>query len=203
MPGSGKTTVGRRLARVLGVPFEDTDHLVESDRGLTIPEIFSEFGEPYFREVEERVVAEAVLHGSPDRVVSLGGGAILSPRTREILADRTVVHLTIGVAEGARRSGGGHRPLLAGSDVLARYQELHTDRAPLYKAVATVAVSTERRSTGKVIRDILEHLDPELAASLDVEGGADGGETASDPDGTDSGDVGGRSAAGDAGRTEE
>lgn len=164
MPGSGKTTVGKRLAKALGVSFADTDHLIEIDQRTTIPEIFSSRGEEFFRDTEERVVADTLL--SATGVVSLGGGAIMRDATRARLRDHTVVHLTIGVAEGSRRSGGGNRPLLAGSDMLARYQQLHTDRAPLYKEVATISVSTERRSTGKVVRELVEFLDPALATEL-------------------------------------
>lgn len=171
MPGSGKTTVGKRLAKALGVPFADTDHLIEVDQHSTIPEIFSSRGEDYFRDTEERIVAETLA--SATGVVSLGGGAIMREATRTRLHDFTVVHLTIGVAEGSRRSGGGNRPLLAGSDVLARYQQLHTDRAPLYKEVSTISVSTERRSTGKVVRELVEFLDPVLATELAEESNDD------------------------------
>lgn len=164
MPGSGKTTVGKRLAKTMGIPFTDTDQLIEADQNRSIPEIFSTCGEEYFRDTEERIVADAIA--TSKGVVSLGGGAIMRQATRERLSGLTVVHLTIGVAEGSRRSGGGNRPLLAGSDVLARYQQLHTDRAPLYKGVASIAVSTERRSTGKVVRELIEFLDPGLATEL-------------------------------------
>lgn len=171
MPGSGKTTVGKRLAKALGVAFADTDHLIEVDQHSSIPEIFSTRGEDFFRDTEERIVADTL--SSATGVVSLGGGAIMREATRERLRNFTVVHLTIGVAEGSRRSGGGHRPLLAGSDVLARYQQLHTDRAPLYKEVATISVSTERRSTGKVVKELVEFLDPALAAELAEESNDD------------------------------
>lgn len=171
MPGSGKTTVGKRLAKALGVSFADTDHLIEVDQHSSIPDIFSSRGEDYFRDTEERIVADAL--GSASGVVSLGGGAIMREATRARLRDFTVVHLTIGVAEGSRRSGGGNRPLLAGSDVLSRYQQLHTDRAPLYKEVATISVSTERRSTGKVVRELVEFLDPASAEELAEESNDD------------------------------
>lgn len=166
MPGAGKSTIGRKLARVLDVPFCDTDALIEEAEGRSIPEIFATDGEPYFRRREEEIVAQAVA--AERGVVSLGGGAVLSPRTRELLREKVVIHLMISVAEGARRSQGGGRPLLAGTDVLARYQQLHTDRAGLYKEVATYATSTERRGTGRVVRDIVEHIAPELAPGVDA-----------------------------------
>lgn len=92
-------------------------------------------------------------------MLSLGGGAVLSPVTRERLRGHRVVHLTIGVAEGVRRSQGPGRPLLSGGDVTARYQALLTERAPLYREVAWTTVSTERRSSGKVVSDIVDRLD--------------------------------------------
>ena len=89
----------------------------------------------------------------------LGGGAVLSTVTRERLRGHRVVHLTIGVAEGVRRSQGPGRPLLSGGDVTARYQALLTERAALYREVAWTTVSTERRSSGKVVSDIVDRLD--------------------------------------------
>lgn len=156
-PGAGKTTIGRKLARRLDVGFRDTDHLIEEREGRTIPEIFAQSGEPAFRRVEELVVGEELA--SFDGVLSLGGGAILSASTRSRLLGHRVIHLTIGVAEGVRRSQGSGRPLLAGSDVTARYQALLTERSPLYREVAWSTVTTERRSSGKVVTDIVERLD--------------------------------------------
>lgn len=156
-PGAGKTTIGRKLARRLELPFLDADHLIEEAEGRSIPEIFASDGEPAFREIEERIIGEALT--SFGGVLSLGGGAVLSPVTRERLRGHRVVHLTIGVAEGVRRSQGPGRPLLSGGDVTARYQALLTERAPLYREVAWTTVSTERRSSGKVVSDIVDRLD--------------------------------------------
>lgn len=155
-PGAGKTTIGRKLARRLELPFLDADHLIEEAEGRSIPEIFASDGEPAFRRIEERIIGEALT--SFDGVLSLGGGAVLSPVTRERLRGHRVVHLTIGVAEGVRRSQGPGRPLLSGGDVTARYQALLTERAPLYREVAWTTVSTERRSSGKVVSDIVDRL---------------------------------------------
>ena len=156
-PGAGKTTIGRKLARRLELPFLDADHLIEEAEGRSIPEIFASDGEPAFREIEERIIGEALT--TFGGVLSLGGGAVLSPVTRERLRGHRVVHLTIGVAEGVRRSQGPVRPLLSGGDVTARYQALLTERAPLYREVAWTTVSTERRSSGKVVSDIVDRLD--------------------------------------------
>lgn len=162
-PGAGKTTIGRKLARRLEVPFLDADHLIVEVDGRSIPEIFEADGEAGFRRIEERVIGETL--GSFDGVLSLGGGAVLSPVTRERLRGMRVVHLTIGVAEGVRRSRGSGRPLLAGGDATARYQALLTERAPLYREVAWTTVSTERRSSGKVVSEIVDRIesgDPHL-----------------------------------------
>lgn len=174
LPGAGKTTVGRKLARRLGVPFHDTDLLVEELAGRGIPEIFATAGERAFRELEERVIAEALT--SAGGIVSLGGGAVLSPATRERLRGHNVIHLTIGVAEGVRRSRGPGRPLLAGTDPTAAYQRLHTERGPLYREVAWVSATTERRGSGKVVADLVEHLRgvvPEVVAAAPETGDTD------------------------------
>lgn len=165
-PGAGKTTIGRKLARRLDVPFRDADHMIEETEGRTIPEIFRTDGEPGFRAIEERIIGDALATFTG--VLSLGGGAVLSTQTRRILRGHRVVHLTIGVAEGVRRSQGSGRPLLAGGDVTARYQAMLTERAPLYREVAWTTVTTERRSSGKVVTDIVDRLesgDPHLRAS--------------------------------------
>ena len=136
--------------------------------GRSIPEIFAEDGEPGFRVIEERIVGQALR--SFDGVLSLRGGAVLSETTRRMLRDHRVIHLTIGVAEGVRRSRGPGRPLLAGGDVTARYQALLTERSPLYREVAWSTVSTERRSSGKVVTEIVDRLetgDPHVRGAPD------------------------------------
>lgn len=156
-PGAGKSTIGRKLARELGVELYDTDAGIERETGRTIPEIFVEDGEPEFRRIEEGVVRRAIL--AERGVVSLGGGAVLSANTRALLRNRTVVYLEISVTEGLRRTGAStQRPLLNGADPAAKYRELMRTRRPLYREVATVRVRTDSRSPGRVVRTIMTKL---------------------------------------------
>ncbi|HLR99888.1 shikimate kinase [Mycolicibacillus parakoreensis] len=163
LPGSGKSTIGRRLAKTLGVEMLDTDAAIEQHTGRTIPEIFATDGEQGFRAIEEEVVRAALAEHTG--VVSLGGGAITSPGVRAALAGHTVVFLEISVAEGVRRTGGTTvRPLLAGPDRTEKYRALLAERAPLYRQVATVRVNTNRRNPGAVVRDVVARLKPRPAA---------------------------------------
>ena len=130
---------------------------IEKTTGRTIPDIFANDGEPAFREIEERVVRDAIA--SHDGIVSLGGGAILSERTRALLEGHTVVYLEISVAEGLRRTGAVNtRPLLAGGDPRAKYRELMRRRRPLYRQVATIRVRSDGRSPTRVVQQIVNKL---------------------------------------------
>lgn len=161
-PGAGKTTIGRKLAKELGVELYDTDAGIERETGRTIPEIFAADGEPEFRKIEERVVRRAIL--AERGVVSLGGGAVLSKDTRALLRGRTVVYLEISVGEGLRRTGAStNRPLLNGADPATKYRELMRKRRPLYREVATVRVRTDGRSPGRVVKMVLAKLGFESA----------------------------------------
>ncbi len=160
LPGAGKSTIGRRLAKALGVTMLDTDAAIEQQTGRSIADIFATDGEQGFRRIEEGVVRDALAHH--DGVVSLGGGAVTSHGVREALAGHTVVYLEISAGEGARRTGGHTvRPLLAGGDEADRYakfKELMTQRVPLYRRVATIRVNTNRRNPGAVVRHIVSRL---------------------------------------------
>ena len=157
LPGSGKSTVGRRLAKALGVSLLDTDVAIEQQAGRTIADIFATDGEQEFRRIEEGVVRAALAEH--DGVVSLGGGAVTSPGVCEALAGHTVIYLEINAAEGVRRTGGNTvRPLLAGPDRAAKYRDLMAKRAPLYLRVATIRVDTNRRNPGTVVRYIVSRL---------------------------------------------
>lgn len=157
LPGSGKSTIGRRLAKALGVGLLDTDVAIEQRTGRSIADIFATDGEQEFRRIEEDVVRAALA--DHDGVLSLGGGAVTSPGVRAALAGHTVVYLEISAAEGVRRTGGNTvRPLLAGPDRAEKYRALMAKRAPLYRRVATMRVDTNRRNPGAVVCHILSRL---------------------------------------------
>lgn len=163
LPGSGKSTIGRRLARALGVDLLDTDTAIEQLTGRSIADIFATDGEQEFRRIEEDVVRAALVDHAG--VVSLGGGAVTSPGVREALAGHPVVYLEISAREGVRRTAGSTaRPLLAGPDLAKRYRELMAARVPLYRRVATIRVDTNRRNPGAVVRHIVSRL-PETQPS--------------------------------------
>ncbi|MGB5148662.1 MAG: shikimate kinase, partial [Mycobacterium sp.] len=155
MPGCGKSTIGRRLAKALGVPLLDTDVKIVETTGRTIEDIFTA-GEAEFRRIEADVVRAALAEH--EGVVSLGGGAITSEAVREALVGHTVIYLEISAAEGIRRTTGSARPLLAGDDPAAKYRSLMEQRVPLFRAAATMRVNTNRRNPGAVVRHIVARL---------------------------------------------
>ena len=158
MPGAGKSTIGRRLAKAMRVPLLDTDVAIVETTARTIADIFANDGEKEFRRIEEEVVKQALA--GHDGIVSLGGGAVTSPGVRDALAGHTVVYLEINAAEGIRRTTGGTpRPLLAGADPAERYRTLMSERVPLYRRVATMRVNTNRRNPGAVVRYLAARLE--------------------------------------------
>jgi shikimate kinase len=158
MPGSGKSTIGRRLAKAMGLTLLDTDTKIVETTGRTIADIFTNDGEKEFRRIEEEVVRAALAEH--DGIVSLGGGAITSPGVQQALAGHAVIFLEISAAEGIRRTTGGTvRPLLAGPDPAGKYRALMSERVPLYRRVATMRVNTNRRNPGAVVRYIVERLE--------------------------------------------
>lgn len=155
-PGAGKSSVGRVLARELGVAFRDTDDDIEKTTGLTISEIFIDQGEDAFRSLETTAVSRALT--SHDGVLSLGGGAIIRTRVRELLTPHTVVFLDVGLAAAVKRVGmNANRPLLLGN-VRSTLKALMDARRPLYVEVATHMVQTDAVEVDEVARQVLEKI---------------------------------------------
>jgi len=157
--GSGKSAVGKQLARALKLPFVDADIELEQRTGVDIPLIFEKEGEAGFRIRECELIAELV--GRDGIVLSTGGGAILLEENRQALrAGGVVIYLETSVAQQlARVRRGENRPLLAHApDIGARLTELLAYRAPLYAEVATFTVRTDARRVRDVVQEILRHL---------------------------------------------
>jgi len=156
--GAGKTTVGELLAARLDRTFRDTDVDIEAAAGKPISEIFIDEGEAHFRSLEESAVKAALA--SFDGVLALGGGAILSDRTRAELAGHAVVFLSVGLSDAVSRVGlGAGRPLLA-INPRATLKHLMEQRRPLYEEVATFTVSTDGREPEEVAEEIVTLLKP-------------------------------------------
>lgn len=154
---AGKSAVGRELAARHGRPFVDTDQLVV-DRYGPIAELFVSRGERFFREVEARAVAEA-LSAPGGSIVSLGGGAILDPGTRQLLArGPRVVFLDTDLATVLPRiTRAGHRPLLA-EDPAGRWQALADARRPIYEALAEITIDARGSSVPEIADRITRTL---------------------------------------------
>ncbi|AGL19449.1 Shikimate kinase [Actinoplanes sp. N902-109] len=151
-PGAGKTTVGSAVARLLGVEFADTDHLVEERAGKPIPEIFFDDGEPAFRALEREVIGSAL--SSFGGVLALGGGAILDPGTRDALRPYPVVFLSVELSDAVKRVGlGAGRPLLS-VNPRATLKFLMEERRPLYASVAAHTVATDGRAPEEIAAEV-------------------------------------------------
>jgi shikimate kinase len=150
--GAGKTTIGQAVAQRLGVPFADTDALIEARAGKTVPEIFFDDGEAAFRAFEEEAVASALANSGG--VLALGGGAILNERTRALLAGHTVVFLSVELPDAIKRVGlGAGRPLL-NINPRATLKFLLDERRPLYASVATHTVATDGRPPEEIASEV-------------------------------------------------
>lgn len=166
MPGCGKSTVGRHLARQLGLRFVDSDTVIEERLGMPIRDFFDAYGEERFRAEEQDVID--TLTREPGAVIATGGGAVLRPSNRDALHSRShVFYLRSTPEELARRlRHDTQRPLLQVADPLRRLRELFRERDPLYRRVAHFVVETARPSVPGLIGMVLMQL--ELAGLVDT-----------------------------------
>jgi len=158
LPGSGKSTIGRQLARRLQLAFFDSDRVIEERLGCSIREFFESEGEERFRDIEASVIDE--MTQQPQGVLSTGGGAVLRPENRQHLHQRTrVVYLRSSPDELFRRlRHDKNRPLLQVADPLGRLRDLYAQRHPLYEQIAHCTVDTGRPSVSALTRNILQQL---------------------------------------------
>lgn len=156
--GVGKTTVGRRLSKRLGVPFYDSDEEIEQASGRTVAGYFRDHGEAAFRDGERRVI-DRILDGQP-LILATGGGAFIPPETREILLERAITVWLKGDFETImeRVSRKDTRPLLQVADPRGRMRELMDERYPIY-AKANVTVNIARGPHMRTVNKVLRKLD--------------------------------------------
>jgi shikimate kinase len=158
---AGKSSLGKRVAAVLGVPFVDADREIERRQGRTVPEIFAADGDAVFRSIEEQVLADLIEQVGP-RVIATGGGAVLSSVTRRRLRDGAiVVWLRASPAVLASRvRPDGSRPLLV-DDPRGTLERLSTERAPLYRDVAHHIIDVDGGDRRVLLRAVLDALSAE------------------------------------------
>jgi shikimate kinase len=156
--GAGKTTVGRQLARRLGRPFFDSDHEIVARTGVAIPTIFEIEGEDGFRRREAQTIAE--LTSNNNLVMATGGGVVLNPENRRLLNETGwVVYLNVPPAllfERTRHDR--NRPLLRVADPLAKLEELHAIRDPLYREIAHITIEGGRLVASGIVQHLLREF---------------------------------------------
>lgn len=159
LPGSGKTTIGRQLARRLGLPFVDSDHVIEHHLGCSIREFFAREGEDSFRDVEQQVLDD--LTQSHAGVISTGGGSVLREVNRRHLHERGhVIYLRSTPEDVFRRvRHDTARPLLQVDDPMARLRALFEARDPLYRAAAHFVIETGRPSVATLVNMIVMQME--------------------------------------------
>jgi shikimate kinase len=156
--GSGKSAVGRQLAKQLHLHFYDSDVEIEARTGVNIPYIFEREGETGFREREREVIQELTQLASA--VIATGGGAILLQQNRDCLSSRgIVVYLRASIQQQLERTRHGkHRPLLYTDDPETRLRDLMAHRAPLYESLAAIIVDTDGRQVRSVVDEIVQRV---------------------------------------------
>lgn len=166
MPGGGKSTVGKQLARQIGVPFVDSDQEIELRIGGSVKQFFEQHGEEAFRDLETDTIADLIARPG-NQVLATGGGAVLRERNRELLHNgSTVLYLRSTPEDLFRRlRHDTTRPLLQVKDPLAKLRELHQQRDPLYRRCAHYVLESTRPSVHALVNMALMQL--ELAGLLD------------------------------------
>ena len=153
IPGAGKTTVGKLLSKALDQQFVDSDLEIQSKTGKSVAEIFTEDGEPFFRELEAQTISEIL--SSDNQIVSLGGGALGNEQTRALVRQQTVIWLVASLAGAVSRIGlNRNRPLLLGN-VRGQLSELMKTREPIYREVATYTIDTSDLRPEEVVTEII------------------------------------------------
>ncbi|MFJ3027421.1 shikimate kinase [Curtobacterium sp. NPDC087080] len=180
--GAGKSSVGKRVAKALGVPFTDTDRVIARAHG-PIPGIFADRGEPAFRKLEAEAVRAAVATGG---VVSVGGGAVTHPDTRAALRGSRIVLLTVSPEAVAARIAGSDRPLLAQGGIDA-WQTIADERAATYADLAHATFDTSRRPMAHVVRDVVAWVTEQQTGSDEGRTGSDQEHSGSDQEHTTGG----------------
>ena len=158
MMGAGKSSLGKRLANELTLPFRDADDEIEKAAGMSIADIFDKHGEAAFRDGEQRVIARLLQDGP--QVLALGGGAFVNPDTRALIEQSAVsLWLDVDLDELVQRvnRNPGKRPLLVGTDVRAKLTELNALRRPIYE-LADLRVNISRTDARSSIRDMKKAL---------------------------------------------
>lgn len=160
LPGSGKSTVGRQLAKRLRLPFVDSDQMLEQRVGCSVKDYFDRFGEAGFRDLEEQTIAEIVKQGE-DAIVSTGGGVVVRKVNRDALRTHgKVIYLKSSPDDLYRRlKYDTNRPLLRVADPLAKLRELYEARDPLYRETAHFVLETGRPSVATLVNMIAMQLE--------------------------------------------
>lgn len=156
LPGSGKSTVGRHLSRRWGIPFLDSDHVIEHRTGGPVRDFFAQYGEEAFRDLEQQVVAELCADPTQPQIVATGGGAVLRSANRDVLHQQShVFYLKASPEELFQRLRADKtRPLLQVDDPAQRLRDLFAVRDPLYAQTAHYVVDSVRLSSHQLVHRV-------------------------------------------------
>ncbi|HEY4192768.1 MAG TPA: shikimate kinase [Mesorhizobium sp.] len=172
--GAGKTAIGRKVATMLGLPFIDSDHEIESVSRMTVPELFEHYGESEFRALEQRVILRLLENGP--QVLSTGGGAFMNEQTREAIAGQGVsvwlkADLDLLMERVSKKQ---NRPLLKNPDPRGVLARLMDERYPVY-ATAAIAVQTRDERKETIAAEVIEALERHYSIAGAVAGGVEAG----------------------------